>query len=124
MPEDAAALRRRLRTTALAWVALLALMFTSLRSAYLELGIFNVVAGLVVAALKASLVAWVFMRLREAGPLLRVAAALGLGMLAIQFALTGVDYLTRPLTPAAVEQPEQTRGALPDRGFDRGLSRP
>jgi cytochrome c oxidase subunit 4 len=103
---DDAALRRRLGTLAVAWLALLALMLASLGSAYLRLGAFNLVAGLVIAAIKAAIVAWLFMRLRDDGPLVRLAAIVGLGTWAILVGLSGVDYATRPVTPAQVQRPQ------------------
>ncbi|HEX4511123.1 MAG TPA: cytochrome C oxidase subunit IV family protein [Burkholderiaceae bacterium] len=106
-----------LRTTGLAWVALLLLMLTSLGSAYLRLGAFNMVAGLVIAAIKCAIVAWLFMRLRESGPLLRLVAGTGLVAWGILVVLTGVDYQTRVETPALVQRPLQLlpagRGAPP-----------
>jgi len=98
---------RAARTLALAWAALLGLMLASLGSATLKLGPFNMVAGVAIAAVKAAIVAWLFMRLREAGALLRLAAVAGLGTWAIQVALTGVDYRTRVQTPADVQRPQQ-----------------
>jgi len=102
----------RLRAIAGTWVALLALMFASLGSAYLRLGAFNVVAGLAIAAVKAAIVAWMYMRMRESGPLIRLAGAVGLGVLAILFGLSGVDYGTRATTPSALQRP---RTVLPVR---------
>ncbi|MCK9686282.1 cytochrome C oxidase subunit IV family protein [Scleromatobacter humisilvae] len=98
---------RTARTLGLAWIALLALMLASLGSAYLKLGPWNMVGGLVIAAIKAAIVAWLFMRLREAGPLIRLVAVVGLGVWGILIALSGVDYETRALTPAAVQRPQQ-----------------
>jgi cytochrome c oxidase subunit 4 len=95
------------RTLAVSWVALLALMLASLGSAYLRLGPWNMVAGLVIAAIKAAIVAWLFMRLRESGPLIRLVAVVGLGVWCILVALSGVDYETRSLAPAAVQRPQQ-----------------
>jgi cytochrome c oxidase subunit 4 len=89
------------------WITLLALMLASLGSAWLKLGAFNMVAGLVIAAIKAALVAWLFMRLRESGPLIRLVAVVGLGVWCILIVLSGVDYETRTLTPAAVQRPQQ-----------------
>jgi cytochrome c oxidase subunit IV len=100
-------LRRELRTTAVAWLVLLALMLASLGSAYLKLGAGNMVAGLVVATLKAAIVAWLFMRLREAGSLIRLAAGAGLGLWFVLVGLSGVDYATRTPTSAQVQQPRQ-----------------
>ncbi len=109
MAEHAADRRfaRQARVVGFTWLALLALMLLSLGSAYLRLGAFNMPAGLVIAAIKAALVAWLFMRLREAGRLVRLAALAGLAIWVIQLALTGVDYETRVQTPAAVQRPQQ-----------------
>ena len=106
MPDDRR-FARTARALGLAWVALLALMLASLGSAYLKLGPWNMVSGLVIAAIKAALVAWLFMRLREAGPLIRLVAVAGVGVWCILVGLSGVDYETRSLTPAAVQRPQQ-----------------
>lgn len=102
-----AAFRRQARTVAWTWAALIVLMLTSLGSAYLRLGAFNMVAGVVIAGIKAGLVAWLFMRLREAGPLVRLVAVAGLGAWAILVGLAGVDLATRQMTPADVQRPQQ-----------------
>jgi len=94
-------------TLGLAWIALLLLMLASLGSSYLNLGPWNMVSGLVIATLKAAIVAWLFMRLRESGPLIRLVAIAGLGLWSIQIALSGVDYATRTVTPAAIQAPQQ-----------------
>ncbi len=103
MPE----LRRTARTLGLAWAALLALMLASLGSAYLKLGPWNMVAGLVIAAIKAAIVGWLFMRLRESGTLVRLVAGVGLGVWLVLVVLSGVDYETRATTPAPVQRPQQ-----------------
>ena len=100
-------LARRTRTIAAAWLALLALMLASLGSAYLKLGPWNMVAGLAIAVVKAAIVAWLFMRLRESGALIRLVAVVGLGVWFILLTLSGVDYETRRVTPAVVQQPQQ-----------------
>ena len=102
--------RRFSRTTltlGLAWLALILLMLASLGSAYLKLGPWNGVTGLAIATIKALIVAWLFMRLRESGPLIRLVAIAGLGLWSIQIALSGVDYATRSVTPAVVQPPQQ-----------------
>ena len=95
------------RTLLVTWLALLVLMLSSLGSAYLKLGPWNMIAGLLIATIKAALVAWLFMRLREAGALIRLVAVAGLGVWFILVALSGVDYETRSRTPAAVQRPQQ-----------------
>jgi caa(3)-type oxidase subunit IV len=99
--------RRAARHIGIAWLALVTLMLLSLGSSYLRLGTFNAVTGLVVASLKGAIVVWVFMRMRECGVLIRLAALAGLGLWAIQVTLTGVDYATRPAAVAPVENPQQ-----------------
>jgi cytochrome c oxidase subunit 4 len=98
---------RVFRATAAAWAGLLGLMLLSLGSAYLKLGAWNMAAGLVIAAIKSAIVVWLFMRMRTTGPLIRLAAVAGLGVLAILFGLSGVDYATRAQTPSAVQRPQQ-----------------
>jgi cytochrome c oxidase subunit 4 len=100
-------LRRQGRETLATGAALLALMFASLGSSYLRLGAFNVVAGLVIAAIKAALVLWLFMRLRDAPALIRFVAAIGFALWAVLVVLTGLDYETRAQSPATVQRPLQ-----------------
>lgn len=107
MAEAAASFGRTVRLLAITWAALIALMLASLGSAYLKLGAWNMVGGLVIAAIKAALVAWLFMRLRESGPLVRLVAGVGLGVWLILVVLSGVDYETRATTSAAVQRPQQ-----------------
>ena len=98
---------RRVRHLAIAWVALLALMLTSLGSAYVPLGPWNPVIGLMVATLKSGIVLVLFMRLPQTTALTRIAALTGLAMLAVLVSLSGVDYLTRLSQPARVQPPAQ-----------------
>jgi cytochrome c oxidase subunit 4 len=104
---DDARLHRQGRTIVATWALLLALMLTSLGSAYLRLGAFNMIAGLVIAAIKTALVLWVFMRLREAPALIRFVAGIGFAVWGVLVVLSGVDYATRVETPAAVQRPLQ-----------------
>jgi cytochrome c oxidase subunit 4 len=111
---------REARGLGVAWLALLALMLLSLGSAYLRLGTGNLVAGLVIAALKAAIVAWWFMHLRVASATLRTTALVALFMLALLSSLSGVDYATRRHEPAAVQQPQQIEPLLrKERSFER-----
>ena len=100
-------LRRRGLRLGAAWVALLALMLTSLGSAYLPLGRWNLVICVAIAALKSSIVLWLFMGLVRAPATLRLAAGLGFAMLALLFALSGLDSATRDVHPAPMQQPRQ-----------------
>jgi len=94
-----------IRPLVLTWLALLALLAASASSAWLPLGWINTAIGLAVATVKAALVALVFMRLRRAHALLRLAALAGLTTLALLFGLSGADYATRAEVPAPWQQP-------------------
>src|SRR5438067_1710626 len=107
LPMDDARLHRHGREIVVTWGLLLALMLASLGSAYLRLGAFNMVAGLLIAAIKAALVLWIFMRLCRASALLRLVAASGFAVFGILLVLSGVDYATRVETPAPVQRPLQ-----------------
>ncbi len=110
-PDFARASRRLL----LAWVALIALLLSSLGGAYLSLGLFNPVLSIGIAVLKSAIVVWLFMQMRQASALVRLAAASGLAMLALLAGLTGVDYATRASTPAVMQQPRQLQPLLEEK---------
>ena len=77
------------------WAALLVLLGVTCVAAYIPLGTLNVVVGLSIAAIKASLVAFLFMNLKRSDALIRLAAAAGFFWLIVLFALTLSDFLTR-----------------------------
>ncbi|TFW32510.1 cytochrome C oxidase subunit IV family protein [Massilia horti] len=97
----------------LTWLALLALLTLTAASSFVPLGVWNGVINLVIACIKALLVALVYMRLARAGPLPRMVALTGLGTLALLFALSGADYATRHMfrTPWDTPPPGQTRSS-------------
>jgi cytochrome c oxidase subunit 4 len=95
------------RRIVIAWAALLALMFTSLASAYVPLGPWNLAAGLAIAATKSLIVFVLFMGLGRAGALLRIVGVIGFFMLSLLFVLGGVDYATRAVDPAVMQPPQQ-----------------
>jgi cytochrome c oxidase subunit IV len=97
---------------AVTWLGLVLLMLASLGSAYLDLGVGNVLAGLLIATLKTALVVWVFMQLRRASAMSRIAAAVGLATLLLLMALSLVDYGTRAKAPAAWQPAQQIAPAL------------
>jgi cytochrome c oxidase subunit 4 len=63
-------------------------------------GPLNLVLALGISAAKALLVLALFMKLFRASALTRAAAAAGLFWLAVLFALSATDYLTRKVEPA------------------------
>lgn len=83
------------RRNVLIWLALLGLLLLTFGIAHIPLGVGNVVAGLAVAMVKAGLVVMIFMGLRRAGSLIRLASAAGVVWLCFLFALTLSDILAR-----------------------------
>ena len=77
--------------------ALLALLAANLGLAYVPLDWGNAAVSLAIAAVQASLVAAVFMGLRQRKTLMRLSAAAALAFLAVMFTLSFADYLNRPL---------------------------
>jgi len=86
-----------------AWAALIVLMLLSLGSAWLPLGLGNVVLGVAIAATKAGIVAALFMGLAREPALLRLVGGFALGTLLLLIGLSGIDYATRPAAPAAYQ---------------------
>lgn len=80
----------------LTWAALLALLAATLGLAYVPLPApMNILVALGISVAKALLVLALFMKLCRAPALTRAAAAAGLFWLAVLFALSATDYLTR-----------------------------
>ena len=77
------------------WVALLILLALTCGSAYIELGALNTWINLVIAAMKALLVAAVFMHLGRSSALVRLFAGAGIVWLLILAGLSAADFLTR-----------------------------
>ena len=96
---------RPVRPLVLTWLALLALLATTAGCALLGLGWLNTVISLAIALAKALLVAIVFMRLKRAPALLRLAAVAGAVTLALLFGLSLTDYTTRTELKAPWQQP-------------------
>ena len=96
------------------WIALMALLALTFGLAHVRLGAGNIVASLGIAATKAALVALVFMELRRSPVLIVLFAAVALFGLALLFGLSGTDYATRSISPAA--------WIAPSRGLRRGAA--
>jgi cytochrome c oxidase subunit 4 len=79
----------------LALAALAVLLAISVVVARFHLGMFNAIAGPGIAAIKAVVVLFFFMRLRSSTPGIRLAACFGFAWLAILIVLTLGDFLTR-----------------------------
>ncbi len=78
------------------WATLLVLTFVTYRVAYLELGPFNSVVALVIASIKATLVALFFMHVWHASEkLTKLVIVAALFFLLLLLGLTMADYATR-----------------------------
>jgi cytochrome c oxidase subunit 4 len=77
------------------WIALLVLLGLTVALAYRPLASFNFTVAMTIAAIKAGLVASIFMELRRKGGLVRVFAGAGFFWLAILLWLGLMDFLTR-----------------------------
>jgi len=78
------------------WAALLALLFLTFGLAETDLGPFNNLVALSIAAAKMMLVVLFFMHVRYEKPITWIFVAAGLIWLLIMFDLTLADYRTRP----------------------------
>ena len=86
---------RPARAIVLSWLALVMLLGLTVLIAYQPLGAANTFLALGIAGIKASIVAAVFMELRERHPLAIVFAAAGLFWLGILLWLASTDFATR-----------------------------
>ncbi|HEY3800943.1 MAG TPA: cytochrome C oxidase subunit IV family protein [Caulobacteraceae bacterium] len=86
---------RELRLAVLVWLGLMALLATTVAVTFSPLGPIKPTLNLAIAALKAGLVLWVFMHLREQSALNRLAALFAVAWLAILVAMTLIDLGTR-----------------------------
>jgi cytochrome c oxidase subunit IV len=99
------------RRNGLVWLALLFLLALTFTIAHVPLGSLNVVAGLVIAAIKVAFVVVIFMGLGHSSALVRVAAAAGIFWLLILFVLTLTDVTAsrqRPLYSTGMTFGEQS----------------
>lgn len=87
----------------LVWAALLALLAATMLATFLPIGELKAPLNLLIAVVKAGLVAWFFMHLRKATGLVRLFALGGLFWLGLLFSLTFADYATRHPVPRPVE---------------------
>lgn len=77
------------------FVALIILTFTTVYVSQLELGEFHIIVALLIAFIKASLVAWIFMGVRHSTHMTRLFVVAGLLWLGIMMLITFGDYTTR-----------------------------
>lgn len=77
------------------WFALLILLVLTTGSAYLSLGVGNILTNMSISAAKAALIMLFFMNIRSSSTLVRIVAAAGLFWLSFMFVLSASDYLAR-----------------------------
>jgi cytochrome c oxidase subunit 4 len=83
------------RRNGLIWIALMLLLTLSLVLAYIPMGAFTTISGILIAFIKAGFVILLFMELADATGLVRLAALAGAVFLSVLFALTLADVLAR-----------------------------
>ncbi|HUO17004.1 MAG TPA: cytochrome C oxidase subunit IV family protein [Verrucomicrobiae bacterium] len=88
-----------IKTYTFTWLALLGLTLLTSLIGLLDLGLFNLVTAIVIAGIKASLIAFFFMHAFYESKLVRVVLAGGVLWFLILISLTLGDYLTRGLLP-------------------------
>ena len=87
------------RPLALAWLALMALLGTTLALSFVPLGTGNIVVAMCVSVAKTAIVIFLFMKLAGSPRLAWLFAAAGLFWLFILFGLSATDFLTRAGPP-------------------------
>ena len=88
----------QVKTLVAVWAALIVLTGTTAAVSYVELGEWNIVVALLIALIKASMVAWIFMGVRHSTTLTKLFCVAGLVWLAIMMLITASDYMTRNWT--------------------------
>ncbi|HML17629.1 MAG TPA: cytochrome C oxidase subunit IV family protein [Bryobacteraceae bacterium] len=87
------------RTYALVFLALIVLTVTTVAVSKLELGEYNFICAMTIAVIKASLVVWFFMHVRNATSMTRLFVVAALFWMAILFVFTLSDYASRGWLP-------------------------
>src|SRR3546814_5082195 len=77
------------------WVALILLLLATIASSFLPIGNWRQVISLLIAATKAGLVLWLFMKLRDEALLVRLTGLAAAALLFILGALMSADYALR-----------------------------
>ncbi|MGE5523821.1 MAG: cytochrome C oxidase subunit IV family protein [Rhodospirillaceae bacterium] len=107
-------LSREYRRCAAVWLALIALLAVTCASAFLDLGPWNSIANLGIAAVKVLLVALFFMHLKTGSALIRIYAVTAVFALSLLFALSFTDYETRVVYHAPWQQPHADTARAPN----------
>ncbi len=87
------------KTYIIVWIILMILTAVTVYVSYINFGILNIVIALVVASIKASVVALYFMHLKFEDSITWVFALFPLSLLALLIAMTITDTFTRVVLP-------------------------
>lgn len=87
------------KTYALVFAALIALTITTVAVSKIELGEYNFVCAMTIAVIKASLVVWFFMHVRNSTSMTRLFVVAGLFWMSILIVFTVSDYISRGWLP-------------------------
>jgi len=87
------------KTYIIVWAILMVLTATTVYVSYINFGILNIVIALVVASIKASIVALYFMHLKFEDSITWVFALFPLSLLGLLIAMTITDTFTRVVVP-------------------------
>lgn len=87
------------KTYALVFAALIALTITTVAVSKVELGEYNFVCAMTIAVIKASLVVWFFMHVRNSTSMTRLFVVAGLFWMSILIVFTVSDYISRGWLP-------------------------
>ncbi len=86
-------------TYVIVWIILMVLTFITVYVSYIDFGMLNVVIAMVVASIKASIVALYFMHLKFEDSITWVFALFPLTLLALLIGMTILDTFTRVVVP-------------------------
>jgi cytochrome c oxidase subunit 4 len=86
---------RETRSLVLVWFVLLVLLAVTAAGSFVFTGALNILVSWGTAAIKAALILWFYMHLREESGLARIMAVGAVAWLAILLLLTSADYGTR-----------------------------
>ncbi|MEW6145461.1 MAG: cytochrome C oxidase subunit IV family protein [Thermodesulfobacteriota bacterium] len=87
------------KTYIIVWVALMVMTAITVYVSYINFGMLNIVIALVVASIKASIVALYFMHLKFEDSITWVFALFPLSLLALLIGMTITDTFTRTIVP-------------------------
>jgi cytochrome c oxidase subunit 4 len=89
----------RIGRLVLTWVALLVLLTLTIASSFLPIGEWRQLINLAIAAAKAALILWIFMKMREETALVRLAAITSAVLLLVLGGMLAADYELRSPSP-------------------------